>query len=253
MLSNATQNARFRGWYIVALMLGPRAGGTGTYILGSTLFVIPLENDLGLTRSMSALLFASGSMVAGLAAPISGALMDRYGPRSMLLGSVIVSALGYVLLAMSANILMVYVVFVGIISPVILNVAFNASAAFVNNWFSRYKATAMSVLQVGSGVGAIIIIPTLAFVMDSWEWRAAAIAAAGFVLVLGLPAAWFSRDTPEELGLLPDGEPFSATRPTTTVTEPTAKEAFKTPTFWFMVWAGRAGGGAQVGMQIHVV
>ncbi len=253
MLSNATQNARFRGWYIVALMLGPRAGGTGTYILGSTLFVIPLENDLGLTRSMSALLFASGSMVAGLAAPISGALMDRYGPRSMLLGSVIVSALGYVLLAMSANILMVYIVFVGIISPVILNVAFNASAAFVNNWFSRYKATAMSVLQVGSGVGAIIIIPTLAFVMDSWEWRAAAIAAAGFVLVLGLPAAWFSRDTPEELGLLPDGEPFSATRPTTTVTEPTAKEAFKTPTFWFMVCAVMAFGGAQVGMQIHFV
>jgi len=202
---------------------------------------------------MSALLFASGSMVAGLAAPISGALMDRYGPRSMLLGSVIVSALGYVLLAMSANVLMVYIVFVGIISPVILNVAFNASAAFVNNWFSRYKATAMSVLQVGSGVGAIIIIPTLAFVMDSWEWRAAAIAAAGFVLVLGLPAAWFSRDTPEELGLLPDGETFSATRPTTTVTEPTAKEAFKTPTFWFMVCAVMAFGGAQVGMQIHFV
>lgn len=253
MLSNATHNARFRGWYIVALMLGPRAGGTGTYILGSTLFVIPLENDLGLTRSMSALLFASGSMVAGLAAPISGALMDRYGPRWMLIGSVIVSTLGYVLFAMSVNVLMIYIVFVGIISPVILNVAFNASAAFVNNWFSRYKATAMSVLQVGSGVGVIIIIPTLAFVLDSWEWRAAAIAAAGFVLVLGLPAAWFSQDTPEELGMLPDGEAFSATRPTTTVTEPTAKEAFRTPTFWFMVGAVMAFGGAQAGMQIHFV
>jgi MFS family permease len=253
MLSNATQNARFRGWYIVALMLGPRAGGTGTYILGSTLFVIPLENDLGLTRSMSALLFASGSMVAGLAAPISGALMDRYGPRWMLLGSVIVSTIGYVLFAMSVNVLMIYIVFVGIISPVILNVAFNASAAFVNNWFSRYKATAMSVLQVGSGVGAIIIIPTLAFVMDGWEWRAAAIAAAGFVLVLGIPAALFSRDTPEEVGLLPDGDVASSTGPTTTTIEPTAKEAFRTPAFWFMVGAVMAFGGAQAGMQIHFV
>jgi len=251
MLSNATQNARFRGWYIVALMLGPRAGGTGTYVFGSTLFVIPLESDLGLSRSMSALLFASGTMIAGLAAPISGALMDRYGPRWVLLGSVIVSALGYALFALSANVLMVYIVFVGIISPVILNVAFNASAAFVNNWFSRYKATAMSVLQVGSGVGAIIIIPTLAFVMNSWDWRAAAMAAAGFVLILGLPAAWFSRDTPEELGMLPDGEIISATRPTTTTTEPTAKQAIKTPTFWFMVGAVMAFGGAQVGLQIH--
>jgi MFS family permease len=253
MFSNAAQTVRFRGWYIVALMLGARAGGTGTYILGSTLFIIPLENDLGLTRSMSALLFASGSMVAGLAAPISGALMDRYGPRWVLLGSVILSTVGYVLFAMSANILMLYIVFVAIISPVILNVAFNASAAFVNNWFSRYKATAMSVLQVGSGIGAIIIIPTLAFAIDGWGWRVAAIAAAGFVLVLSLPAALFARDTPEELGMLPDGELFSGERSATTTTEPTAREAFKTPAFWFMVGAVMAFGSAQAGMQIHFV
>lgn len=253
MLSTAVLNIRFRGWIIVGLMLGPRAGGTGTYILGSTLFVIPLENDLGLSRSTSALLFASGSMVAGLAAPLSGALMDRYGPRKVLLASVILSAIGYVLFAMAANVLMVFIVFVGIISPVILNVAFNASAAFINNWFHRYKGLAMSVLQVGSGVGAIIIIPTIAFVMDSWEWRAAAIASALFVLALGLPAAWFSRDTPEEMGLLPDGEPDSKGRSAPTVIEPTAKEAFKTPGFWFMVGAVMAFGGAQAATQIHFV
>jgi MFS family permease len=253
MFSNAAQTVRFRGWYIVALMLGPRGGGTGTYILGSTLFVLPLENELGLTRSMSALLFASGSMVAGLAAPISGALMDRYGPRWVLLGSVIISAGGYLLFAMSVNIFMLYIVFVGVISPVILNVAFNASAAFVNNWFSRYKATAMSVLQVGAGIGAIIIIPTMAFAINVWGWRAAAIAAAGFVIALGLPAALFARDTPEELGMLPDGEVRSIERPTTTTIEPTAKEALKTPAFWFMVGAVMAFGSAQVGMQIHFV
>ena len=253
MLSNAAQNVRFRSWYIIALMLGPRAGGTGTYIFGSTLFVLPLEDDLGMTRSMSALLFASGSMVAGLTAPVSGALMDRYGPRWVLMASVLLSALGYLLFAIAGNTLMVFIVFVGIISPVILNVAFNASAAFVNNWFHRYKATAMSILQVGSGVGAIIIIPTLAIVLHSWEWRAAAMTAAAFVLVLGVPAAWFARNTPEELGMLPDGESVSATPSTITVVEPTAKEAFKTPVFWFMVAAVMAFGGAQAGMQIHFV
>jgi MFS family permease len=202
---------------------------------------------------MSALLFASGSMVAGLSAPISGALMDRYGPHWVLLGSVIISTAGYVLFALSGNVLMLYVVFVGVISPVILNVAFNASAAFVNNWFSRYKATAMSVLQVGVGIGAIIIIPIMAFAIASWGWRAAALAAAGFVLVLGLPAALFARDTPEELGMLPDGELRSIEHPITTTTEPTAKEAFKTPAFWFIVGAVMAFGSAQVGMQVHFV
>ena len=253
MLIGAAQHLRFRGWHIAALMLGPRAGGVGTYILGSTLFVIPLEDDLGLSRSMSALLFASGSMVSGLAAPISGVLMDRYGPRWILIGSVIISSAGYILFALSANIIIVFIVFIGIISPVILNVAFNASAAFINNWFQRYKATAMSLLQVGAGLGAVVIIPTLAFVIDSRDWRAAAIVAAGFILVLGLPAAWLSRDTPEELGMLPDGEAPTNDRLHTIIIEPTAKEAFKTPTFWFMVCAVMTFGSAQASLQIHFV
>jgi MFS family permease len=251
ILNIAAKGPRFRGWYIVAMMSGPRAAGTGTYILGSTLFVIPLETYLGLSRSMSALLFASGSMVAGLAALISGALMDRYGPRWVLLASVIISALGYILFAMTSNVLMVYIVFVGVISPVILNVAYNAGAAFINNWFSRYRATAMSFLQVGAGIGAIIIIPTLAFIIDNWQWRAAAIAAAGFILALGLPAALLSRDTPEEVGMLPDGESVSDDRPTVTTIEPTAKEAFRTRGFWSMVGAVMAFGGATAALQIH--
>jgi MFS family permease len=253
MFSNAAPSVRFRGWSIVALMLGPRAGGTGTYILGGTLFVIPLEEALGLERSMSSLLFAVGSMVAGLSAPISGALMDRYGPRMTLLISVLVSALGYVLFAFSTNTVMIFIVFIGVISPVILNVAFNASAAFVNNWFSRYKATAMSFLQVGSSLGAIVIIPSMAFVIDTWDWRWAAMAAAGFVLALGLPAAFWACNTPEEMGLLPDGEEPGTSIRSMTVVEPTAGEAIRTPTFWFMVGAVTLFGGAQAGTQIHFV
>ena len=253
MFSNTAQSVRFRGWYIVALMLGPRAGGTGAYILGGTLFVIPLEEALGLERSMSSVLFAVGSMVAGLSAPISGALIDRYGPRMTLLISVLVSALGYMLFAFSTNTAMVFIVFIGVISPVILNVAFNASAAFVNNWFSRYKATAMSFLQVGSSLGAIVIIPSMAFAIDTWDWRWAAIVAAGFVLASGLPAAFWARNTPEEEGLLPDGqEPDKSVRPVTVI-EPTVREALKTPTFWFMVGAVMFFGGAQTGMSIHFV
>jgi MFS family permease len=253
MIGNLARHARFRGWTIAALMLGPRAGGTGTYILGGTLFVIPLEEALGLERSTSSVLFAVGSMVAGLSAPVSGALMDRYGPRMTLLVSVLVSALGYVLFAFSTNTVMVFIVFIGVISPVILNVAFNASAAFVNNWFHRYKATAMSFLQVGSSVGAIVIIPTMAFVIDTWDWRWAAGAAAGFVLVLGLPAAWWSRNAPEEVGLRPDGEEPASREPIATMIEPTALEAFRTPTFWFMVGAVMFFGGAQAGILIHFV
>ena len=234
-------------------MLGPRAGGTGVYILGGTLFVIPLEESLGLQRSTSALLFALGSTMASVSAFASGAIMDRYGPRLVLLGSVLISALGYLLFAAAQNTVVVFIVFVFVISPVILNVAFNASAAYINNWFHRSKATAMSILQVGSGMGALIIVPTLAFAIDTWDWRIAAVVGAAFIVAFGLPAAVFSRNTPEELNMMPDGEPWTSEARSVTIWEPTAKEAFRTRSFWFLVAAVLCFGGAQAGLQVHFV
>lgn len=234
-------------------MLGPRAGGTGVFILGGTLFIIPLEESLGLQRSTTSLLFALGSVMAGVSAVASGAIMDRYGPRLVLIGSVLISALGYLLFAVAPNTIVVFIVFIFVISPVILNVAFNASAAYINNWFNRSKATAMSILQVGSGLGAIIIVPTLAFAIDSWSWRIAAVVGAAFIVAFGLPSALFSRNTPEEMGLLPDGEEWKPGASAATVSEPTAREALRTRSFWFLVLSVLCFGGAQAGLQIHFV
>jgi MFS family permease len=256
VMTNALLQARrsFFGWRIVALMQGPRAAGTGTFILGGTLFVIPLEESLGIQRGVSSLLFASASVVTGFSATISGAFMDRYGPRRILLISVLVGAAGYALFATSVNLAMVFIFYAGVIGSVILNVAFNASTTFVNNWFDRYKATAMSLLQVGSGIGALLLVPSMAFAIDAWGWRAAALVAAGAILVLGLPAAFFSRDTPEELGLLPDGAP-PRTRGEGNIPGLglTSREALRTPNFWLLASGAMAFGGAQAGLQIHFV
>ena len=255
-ISNSKERLRldFYGWRIVGLMLGPRAAGTGVYIMGGTLFLIPLEESLGLSRSVASLLFAAGTLVNGATAILSGVLMDRFGPRKILIVSVLIATIGYVLFALSNNVVLVFIFYVGLISPVILNVAYNASAAFVNNWFDRQKATAMSLLQVGSGVGALILIPALAFSIDAWGWRYAAIVGAGAILVLGLPTALLSRNHPEEMGLLPDGvAPDPVGSGPLQMTGPTAREAIKTPTFWMLTATVAAFGAAQTGMQVHFV
>ncbi len=255
-MTSALERARnsFHGWRIVGLMLGPRAAGTGTYILGGTLFVLPLEESLGIQRGVSSFLFASSTVVTGISAPISGALMDRYGPRRILLVSVLVSAAGYVLFATSVNLAMVFIFYAGVISLVVLNVAFNASTTFVNNWFVRSKATALSLLQVGSGMGALLILPILAFAIDAWGWREAALVSAGAILVLGLPAALFARNTPEETGLLPDGAPpVAAGESAISGPELSTGSALKTGRFWLLAGGAMAFGGAQAGLQIHFV
>ena len=257
ILSTTLDRARsgFYGWRMLGLMLGPRAAGTGIFIVGSTLFIIPLEESLGINRGVSSLLFALSGLVGGLTAPISGALMDRYGPRKVLLVSVAVMALGYVLFAASPNIIVVFIAFLVPIGLTSLNVAFNGSSGLINNWFDRLKATAMSAMQVGSGLGVLALVPALALIIDASGWRVAAFASAGAVLLLGFPATWASRDTPEEMGLLPDGAPapVGGGPPAAQDEGLSAQAAMRTPTFWLITGAAFCFGGASAGLGIHFV
>lgn len=236
-------------------MLGPRSAGNGVYIFGNTLFVIPLEETLGMGRSLSSLMFGIGGVIGGLTAPISGILMDRYGPRLVLIWSVLVGAIGYGLFAISPNAIWAFIFFVGPISLVMLNIAFNASSGIINNWFSRYKSTAFALMQGGSGLGSLAIIAALAFSIDSWGWRVASVVAGVIVLAVGLPTALAAKDNPEQLGLHPDGDPEAAkAAPSAGVGAGlSSRVAFRTPSFWMMVGATTLFGGAQSGMGLHFV
>lgn len=258
MLGAALRRTRsgFYGWRIVALMMGPRSVGNGVYVFGNTLFVIPLEESLGLNRSLSSVMFAVGGVVGGLSAPASGMAMDRWGPRRVLIWSVLTGAAGYCLFAASPNALFAFAVFVGPISLVMLNIAFNASAGVVNNWFDRYKSTAMTLMQGGSGLGTLAIIAGLAFAIDAWGWRQAAVIAAAIIVALGLPPALASRNTPEEMGLHPDGapQPQRRSRPEeAALSGATTRQALRAPSFWMMVASTTLFGGAMSALGIHFV
>ena len=254
----------FYGWKIVALMIGPRSAGNGVYILGNTLFVIPLEESLGLGRSVSSLMFALGGVIGGISAPVSGILMDRWGPRRVLIISVLIGCIGYFLLGLAPNILILFLIFLGPISLVMLNVAFNASSGIINNWFDRYKSTAFSLMQGGSGLGSLIIITVLAYSIDSWGWRTASGIAGLLVLTIGLPTAYASRNSPEELGLQPDGTnksvsgsqelPIRKAKGYLVVLEGMdSMQAMKTIRFWMLAISSTIFGGAIATLGIHFV
>ena len=257
IFSSTVRRARsgFYGWRIVALMLGPRSVGNGVYVFGNTLFVIPLEETLGLNRSLSSLMFAIGGVIGGLSAPVSGMLMDRWGPRRVLIWSVLIGAAGYGLFAGSPNLMVAFIIFLGPISLVMLNIAFNASSGIINNWFNRYKSTAFALMQGGSGLGSLAIITALAFAIDAWGWRQASLLAGAIILAVGLPTALATRDTPEEMGLHPDGEApaRSAAVPPGALAGPSAGAALRTPSFWMMVATTTLFGGAMSALGIHFV
>jgi len=58
----------------------------------------PLEQQFGWDRASISLAFAISLLFFGLGAPIGGTLIDRFGPRRVMIGGLVIIALGLTLL-----------------------------------------------------------------------------------------------------------------------------------------------------------
>ena len=84
--------------------------------------------------------------------------------------------------------------------------AFQDSAtAMVNMWFSRYRVRAMSIREATGNLGSTILIPLMTLIIAIWDWRVAALMGAAAYLVFILPLIPLLKESPESMGLLPDG------------------------------------------------
>jgi MFS family permease len=140
---------------------------------------------------------------------------------------------------------------------------YTGHALFLPNWFVRRRGLAIGVAFSGVGVGAVLILPWLQRLIASAGWRAACLAMAGLVVVTLAPLNLLTRRRPEDIGLLPDGDPAPAA--TTRVgahaanvvdhawasTDWTLALAMRTARFWWVA-VGFAGGlFAWYAVQVH--
>jgi sugar phosphate permease len=110
----------------------------------------------------------------------------------------------------------------------------NSGAPILNNWFDRNKARSLSLLNVGHGAGALFL-PIMAFVISEYGWRTSVVISGLALLLVGMLVVLVSRDTPEEMGLTPDGDPLqetAASRAPAAAEGMPLSEAVRTPYFW---------------------
>lgn len=240
----------FYGWWIVAsssLVAG--IGSVNT--LGFTVFFLPLSHELGLSRAVTSLVQSVSRLEGGLLGPGVGALIDRVGPRRVLVFGSVMGGLGFILMGLFArnlwSLLLIYMLVIG----VGFNTGFFPGAmAAVNAWFVRRRTLAMSTVNAAWGGAGFILVPLLSFVILHWGWRTAAVVAGCLVMATAVPAALFVRRSPESMGLRPDGDGVvapdaplaSATAARAVVSQApldgfTVREALRTPTLWLMIAA----------------
>jgi sugar phosphate permease len=117
----------------------------------------------------------------------------------------------------------------------------------------------MTLITIGGGIGGAIIVPMLGKLITAYGWRTAAVITGVTVMVLGLPMAYFMRNTPEEMGLEPDGEKAFFDESGKRVFVPrseanfTVRQALATGTYWNFAIAMLLRAGILSSMVIHQI
>ena len=233
----------FYGWRMVAASAALRALGAGLHSYGFTVFFLPLSQDLNLSRTATSFAFSLARAEGAIEGPIVGHLLDRYGPRPVMLAAVLLMGFGYLLLSTVHSYVAFLIIYTGVISLTHSGGFMHAPMALTNTWFIRLRARAMTLNSAAYGLGGVLIAPLLSIVVQSWGWRRGAVVAGLAFLFIGVPLCLIIRRSPESMGLRPDGDDDPAApgagqksnRNPPVEMDVSAGQALRTFAFWAMI------------------
>ena len=248
------------GWYTVIAGAIIALWGYGSWYYGMSALFTPLLAEYGWTRAQLSAAFSMRSIEGGLEGPIGGWLIDKYGPRKITIISTIIACVGLLMVLFVRDIWQ-FIIIWGFVVSLGFNLGlYDTVNAAVAKWFIKKRGRALSLVTIGGGLGAPVIVPIMTWIIINYGWRSALIFVALSTLTICLPLAWFwmKDNPPEYYGLLPDGDTVVRTSEegVDDITlheeyEFTPKEALRTSSFWFMLIAFALSGGITAAVTMH--
>jgi MFS family permease len=214
------------GWVIVAIVAITLTIASGSRFLFGVVLK-PLSEEFGWNRAQLTGAVMLGMVVVSVFQPLVGIIVDRIGPKRVLVFGLALLGVSLVPLSFAASLWQIYL-FYGVVTSIGLAAASPVmSTAIVGRWFTQGRGLAMSIASSGSAFGQLLIVPIAAWIMvlSSWQMTYQVLAVA--LLLVALPlAAVFLRDAPGD---------YTARGQSAQPTEGrTLREAIAQPAFWLL-------------------
>lgn len=229
-----------------------RTIGGGLHSFGFTVYFLPIQKELGITHAATSLAFSLARAEGAIEGPLAGYLIDRFGPKPVILTAALLCGVGYVLFSFIDSYASFLIIYVGVISLTFTAGFVHAPAVLAVNWFQRYRARALTCLSAAMPVGGTVVTVLLAVAVHFWGWRTAAFTAGCVFLFVAAPLALRIRRSPESMGLEISSETASTSAPPPGErgegsendrteaggeSDYGAGRAMRTPVFWlFVLW-----------------
>ncbi|WP_417595414.1 MFS transporter [Parasphingorhabdus sp.] len=218
MLSTTAQTGqtprKFYGWHNVGLLLFVQFAASGfVYFAYSVVFPVMVET-MDWNRGTASLAQSIALMILGLAYPLTGYLLSRYGVRQTITIGLIVMLSGLLLLvSVVSEIWQWILIWGGVMGLSFALTGPICSQTAMISWFNIKRSTTIGIVMTGGALGGALAQPVLASMMDHFDsWRAAWLIAAAMVAI-ALIATQFVINRPDDIGQFPDNvDPGRAAR-----------------------------------------
>jgi MFS family permease len=121
---------------------------------------------------------------------------------------------------------------------------YSGQSLFLPNWFVRKRGLAIGIAFAGVGIGSVTLLPWVQIMIERTGWQTACTAMGILILVVLAPINFLLHKKPEDIGLLPDGDPqptATSAKPVSNVVDPvwastdwTLGRALRTARFWWI-------------------
>jgi MFS family permease len=244
-----TDKRPFYGWKLVAVLFSLDFINMGFPYYGGAVINGYMIHEIPMSRSTLGLGFTLINLFVGLAAVLVAMSIIKYGVRAtFIVGSALI-CLGSLFMGLCASKPWHYLIAFGVMNGIGISFAtlFPAATA-VTRWFRRYRGRAMGIALSASGFAGFAVSPFLDKMLRSagGNWHVGWEIVAGAVVIAGLLAFLFVKESPESLGQSVDGIPEEEqNRPSRTDTLATkypwtASQAYRTSAYWLIAIGGIA-------------
>lgn len=242
----------YYGWAVIGAMFVTLFMVLGLRFAFGIFYVAILE-DTGWQRAETAAIFSVAQGVYAVAIILSGALFDRLGPRRLFPAAIVLLTAGVLLSATIGAVWQFYLFYGVLVGFAFALLGFPTHMAVVPRWFVRKRGFAAALALSGVGIGSLLITLVSERLVLSIGWRQTYVWYAAIIAVTLIPLnLLIHRDSPEQLGLHPDGASKPAHEPGRGSSDGVSVgAAMRTPAWWMLLIAVTMIGFTSMTMVVH--
>jgi MFS family permease len=187
-------------WGVAAVAFVALVGAAG-FRATPGVMLHPLHDEFGWSLGVISAAVSINLLLFGLTAPFAAALMEKFGIRNVVACALVLVAAGSgltVFMKSSIELILLWGVCVGLGTG---SMALAFVATVTGRWFVHRRGLVTGVLTAGGAAGQLVFLPLLAYLVEIYSWRVAALTVSAAAFAVVPLVLWRLRDHPRDLGV----------------------------------------------------